>query len=94
MLLWTVAGHDGRNPRVVRSAGVEHRDAPQLPQHRRVVLRVGCAGHIPTNPAAQLPVMRVAAPAPRPAPDAVWFAAITGADPRDTEPARGASSAR
>lgn len=40
------------------------------------------AGHVPTNPAAELPVMRAAAPAPRPAPDAVWSAAIAGADPR------------
>ncbi|PND58247.1 integrase [Mycobacterium sp. ENV421] len=40
------------------------------------------AGHLPTNPAAELPVMRAAAPAPRPAPDAVWSAAIAGADPR------------
>ncbi|EFG79567.1 site-specific recombinase, phage integrase family [Mycobacterium parascrofulaceum ATCC BAA-614] len=40
------------------------------------------AGHLPTDPAADLPVMRAAAPAPRPAPDAVWIAAIAGADPR------------
>lgn len=40
------------------------------------------AGHLPTNPAADLPVMRAAAPAPRPAPDVVWSAAIVGADPR------------
>lgn len=40
------------------------------------------AGHLSTNPAADLPVMRAAAPAPRPAPDAVWVAAIAGADPR------------
>lgn len=40
------------------------------------------AGHLSTNPAADLPVMRAAAPAPRPAPDAVWFAAIARADPR------------
>lgn len=40
------------------------------------------AGHLPANPAAELPVMRAAAPAPRPAPDAVWSAAIAGADPR------------
>ncbi|EID11337.1 tyrosine-type recombinase/integrase [Mycolicibacterium phlei] len=40
------------------------------------------AGHLPTNPAEGLPVMRAAAPAPRPAPDAVWSAAIAGADPR------------
>lgn len=40
------------------------------------------AGHLPTNPAAELPVMRAAAPAPRPAPDAVWFGAIAAADPR------------
>ena len=40
------------------------------------------SGHLPTNPAADLPVMRAAAPAPRPAPDAVWSAAIAAADPR------------
>lgn len=40
------------------------------------------AGHLATNPAADLPVMRAAAPAPRPAPDAAWCAAIAGADPR------------
>ncbi|WP_428339984.1 tyrosine-type recombinase/integrase [Mycobacterium sp.] len=40
------------------------------------------AGHLPANPAADLPVMRAAAPAPRPAPDSAWFAAIAGADPR------------
>jgi integrase/recombinase XerC len=40
------------------------------------------AGHLPTNPAADLPVMRAAGPAPRPVPDSVWFAAIAGADPR------------
>lgn len=40
------------------------------------------AGHLSTNPAADLPVMRAAAPAPRPAPDAVWSAAIADADPR------------
>lgn len=40
------------------------------------------AGHLPANPAAELPVMRAAPPAPRPAPDAVWSAAIAGADPR------------
>ncbi|MHA7650137.1 tyrosine-type recombinase/integrase [Mycobacterium sp. ML4] len=40
------------------------------------------AGHLPTSPAADLPVMRAAAPSPRPAPDSVWFAAIAGADPR------------
>jgi integrase/recombinase XerC len=40
------------------------------------------AGNISTNPAAGLPVMRAAAPAPRPAPDAVWSAAIAAADPR------------
>ncbi|OBK56330.1 integrase [Mycobacterium gordonae] len=40
------------------------------------------AGHLPTNPAAELPVMRAAPPAPRPAPDGVWSAAIAGADPR------------
>ncbi|MGV0740320.1 tyrosine-type recombinase/integrase [Mycobacterium syngnathidarum] len=40
------------------------------------------ARHLPTNPAADLPVMRAAAPAPRPAPDAVWSAAIAAADPR------------
>ncbi|BBY67570.1 integrase [Mycolicibacterium helvum] len=39
-------------------------------------------GHLPTNPAAELPVMRAAAPAPRPAPDAAWSAAIAAADPR------------
>ncbi|BBY10989.1 tyrosine-type recombinase/integrase [Mycobacterium marseillense] len=40
------------------------------------------AGHLATNPAAGLPVMRAAAPAPRPAPDAVWSPAIAGADAR------------
>ncbi|WP_207569328.1 tyrosine-type recombinase/integrase [Mycolicibacterium moriokaense] len=40
------------------------------------------AGHLPSNPAADLPVMRAAAPAPRPAPDAVWSAAMANADPR------------
>lgn len=40
------------------------------------------AGHLPTDPAADLPVMRAAAPAPRPAPDAAWSAAIAGANPR------------
>ena len=40
------------------------------------------AGHIPTNPAEHLPVMRAGAPAPRPAPDAVWNAALTEAEPR------------
>lgn len=40
------------------------------------------AGHLSTDPAADLPVMRAAAPAPRPAPDVVWIAAIAGADPR------------
>lgn len=40
------------------------------------------AGHLSTNPAADLPVMRAAAPAPRPAPDSAWSAAIAGADPR------------
>nr|WP_240743533.1 tyrosine-type recombinase/integrase [Mycobacterium paragordonae] len=40
------------------------------------------AGHLSTNPAAELPVMRAGAPAPRPAPDAVWSAAIAAADPR------------
>lgn len=40
------------------------------------------AGHLPANPAADLPVMRAATPAPRPAPDTVWSAAIASADPR------------
>ncbi|WP_231992692.1 tyrosine-type recombinase/integrase [Mycobacterium sp. 1164985.4] len=40
------------------------------------------AGHLSTNPAAGLPVMRAAAPSPRPAPDAVWIAAIAAAGPR------------
>ncbi|OPE45947.1 integrase [Mycobacterium intermedium] len=40
------------------------------------------AGQLSANPAADLPVMRAASPAPRPAPDAVWSAAIAGADPR------------
>ncbi|MCV7005140.1 hypothetical protein [Mycobacterium gordonae] len=40
------------------------------------------AGHLPANPAADLPVMRAAAPAPRPAPDSAWLVAMTGADPR------------
>ncbi|KMO82294.1 tyrosine-type recombinase/integrase [Mycolicibacterium chlorophenolicum] len=40
------------------------------------------AGYLPTDPAADLPVMRAAAPAPRPAPDAAWSAAMAGADSR------------
>ncbi|BBX58336.1 Tyrosine recombinase XerC [Mycobacterium shottsii] len=40
------------------------------------------AGHLPTDPAADLPVMRAAAPPPRPAPDTVWSAAMAGAEPR------------
>lgn len=40
------------------------------------------AGHIETNPAAELPVMKAGAPAPRPVPDAVWSAAVDAADPR------------
>lgn len=39
------------------------------------------AGHLPTNPAADLPVMRASGPAPRPVPDSVWCAAIAAADP-------------
>lgn len=40
------------------------------------------AGHLPSNPAADLPVMKAGSPAPRPVPDAVWSAAIAAADPR------------
>ncbi|MFL0294210.1 tyrosine-type recombinase/integrase [Mycobacterium sp. SMC-18] len=40
------------------------------------------AGHLPANPAAELPVVRAAVPAPRPAPDAAWFAALAAADAR------------
>ncbi|CPW42288.1 integrase [Mycobacteroides abscessus subsp. bolletii] len=40
------------------------------------------AGHLPTDPGADLPVMRTAAPSPRPAPDAAWSAALAGADAR------------
>lgn len=40
------------------------------------------AGHLQANPAADLPVMRAAAPSPRPAPDAVWSAALASSDPR------------
>lgn len=40
------------------------------------------AGHLPTNPAADLPVMKAGSPAPRPVPDAVWFEAFSAADPR------------
>lgn len=40
------------------------------------------AGHIPSDPAAGLPIMRAARPSPRPAPDAVWRAALAAADPR------------
>jgi integrase len=40
------------------------------------------AGHLSTNPAVELPVMRAAVPAPRPAPDSAWSAAIASADPR------------
>lgn len=39
-------------------------------------------GHLPANPAAELPVVRAAVPAPRPAPDAAWSAALAAADPR------------
>ena len=39
-------------------------------------------GHLPTDPAADLPVMRAATPAPRPAPDSAWSAALATADPR------------
>ena len=40
------------------------------------------AGHLSADPAAELPVVRAAVPAPRPAPDAAWFAALAAADPR------------
>lgn len=40
------------------------------------------AGHLPSNPAAELPVIRAAVPSPRPAPDAVWCAALAAAEPR------------
>ena len=40
------------------------------------------AGHLPANPAAELPVMKAGSPAPRPVPDAVWSAALAAADPR------------
>lgn len=40
------------------------------------------AGHLPADPAADLPVMRAAAPSPRPAPDSAWFAALAVADSR------------
>ncbi|MBU8831152.1 tyrosine-type recombinase/integrase [Mycolicibacterium goodii] len=39
-------------------------------------------GHIPTDPAAELPVVRPATAVPRPAPDAAWRHAIQVADPR------------
>lgn len=40
------------------------------------------AGHISADPAAELRVVRAAVPAPRPAPDAAWFAALAVAPPR------------
>ncbi|CAN5408879.1 tyrosine-type recombinase/integrase [soil metagenome] len=39
-------------------------------------------GHLPANPAADLPVMKSSVPAPRPAPDAAWRAALAAADAR------------
>ncbi|OBB33069.1 integrase [Mycolicibacterium peregrinum] len=39
-------------------------------------------GYIPADPAAELPMVRPAAPLPRPAPDAVWRHAIQVADSR------------
>lgn len=39
-------------------------------------------GHLSTNPGTDLPVMRAATPAPRPAPDSAWSAALAFADPR------------
>lgn len=40
------------------------------------------AGHLPADPAADLPIVRGSAPSPRPVPDDVWMAAIAAADPR------------
>lgn len=61
--------------------GLEHRRG-----HRNTaVLFFGWAhraGHLSTNPGADLPVMRPAVPAPRPAPDTAWFAALAAAEPR------------
>lgn len=40
------------------------------------------AGHLQSDPAAGLPVMKAARPTPRPAPDDAWSAAVAAADQR------------
>jgi integrase/recombinase XerC len=47
--LCAVERHDGRDPCVVRPADVEHRNAPQPPQHCRVFLRVGAPRRPPSD---------------------------------------------
>jgi integrase/recombinase XerC len=67
----------GRNPRwsIETRRGYRNTAASFFAWARRADL-------LSTNPAAELPHIRAAVPAPRPAPDAAWFAALVAAEPR------------